>query len=139
MKLVYGLNNLHEFLEMILETRYYVAELKDNIIWVQYKPNLHLTLKDAEQIVDERLLYYQDLQAPVLIKSAKIKVIDKEARDYLFDKEKGLKNLKAIAIVYSNILNKLMATILFYRHTPGIPHRMFKDEQEALGWLKQYV
>lgn len=124
---------------MTLETKYYVAELKENIIRVQYKPRLHLTFEDAAQIVDERLLYYQDLQAPVLIKSAKIKMIDKAARDYLFDQEKGLKNLKAIAIVYSNILTKLMATILFYRHTPAIPHRMFKDEQKALDWLKQYV
>lgn len=124
---------------MLLETKYFVSQLQDHILQVQYNPNLHLTLQDAEQIVAQRLRHYQDVQAPVLIKNAKVKTIDKAARDYLFDKEKGLKNVKAVAIVYSNIVNKLLATFIFYHHTPAIPHRMFTDEQKALCWLKQFI
>lgn len=124
---------------MLLETKYYKSELRENIIWVEFKSNLHITLEDAERIVAERLFYYQDLQAPVLIKNAKVKNIDKAAREYLFEKEKGLKNLKAVAVVYSNVVNKLLATFIFHHHTPSIPHKMFTDEQKAREWLQQYV
>ena len=124
---------------MQLETKHFRAELNEDIIRVQYKPNLHITLMDAEQIVFERLQYYRDLEAPVLIQNAKIVGIDKSAREYLFDRDRGLKNVKAVAIVYANVVNKLLATFLFHRHTPAIPHRMFTDEQKAITWLQNYV
>ena len=108
-------------------------------MWVQYKPMMQLTLDVAKEIVSERLQHYQDIQAPVLIKNAKIKLIDKEAREFLFARNKGLKNVKAVAIVSSNIVNKMMATLIFRYHTPAVPHKMFMDERKAVLWLKQYV
>lgn len=124
---------------MQLETKYFQSELEDNIIRVQYKPNLHITLEDAEQIVSERLNHYRNVEAPVLIRNAKIRSIDKSAREYLFDEEKGLKNVKAVAIVYASVVSKLLATFLFHRHTPAVPHRMFTDEQKAISWLQNYI
>lgn len=124
---------------MLMESKYLTAELKEGIILVQFKPNLHLTIEDAEHIVSDRLTFYQNLQAPVLIKQAKIKGINKAAREYLFNKEKGLKNIKAIAVIYSGIIDKMMTTFIFHRHTPGVPHNMFNDEYKALLWLKQYI
>ena len=124
---------------MLLETKHFQSEMDGNIIRVQYKPNLHITLEDAEQIVSERLNHYRNIEAPVLIRNAKIRTIDKSAREYLFDQEKGLKNVKAVAIIYSNVVNKLLATFLFHRHTPPVPHRMFTDEQKAISWLQRYV
>lgn len=124
---------------MMLETDHFVSELSDDIIRVQYKPSKHLTLEDAEQIVAERLNFYKDLTAPVLIKNARVKSIEKAAREYLFDKEKGLKNVKAVAVVHANIVTQLLATMIFHRHTPTIPHKMFTDEQKAINWLKQFV
>lgn len=124
---------------MVLETKYFVSEFVDNIIQVQYKPSLHITLEDAEQIVTARLAFYQDLEAPVLIKNARVKSIEKAAREYFFDPEKGLKNVKAVAVVHSNIVTRLMATMIFHRHTPVVPHKMFTDEQKAINWLKQFI
>lgn len=124
---------------MHLETSHFVSELKDNIMCVEYKPNLSISLIDAERIVSERLLYYQDLNVPVLIRNAKVKKIEKDAREFLFEKEKGLKNVKAVAIVCSNIVTKMLATFIFHHHKPAIPHRMFTDEQKAINWLKQYI
>ena len=124
---------------MLLDNKYFQSEMDGNIIKVQYKPNLHITLEDAEQIVQERLAYYRDVEAPVLIKNAKIVSIDKSAREYMFDSEQGLKNITAVAIVYSNVVNRLLATFLFHRHTPAVPHRMFTDEQKAVAWLQNYI
>lgn len=124
---------------MVLETKYFVSEFIDNIIQVQYRPSLHLTLEDAEQIVASRLAFYKDLEAPVLIKNARVKSIERAAREYLFDPEKGLKNVKAVAVVHSNIFTRLMVTLIFHRHTPAVPHKMFTDEKKAISWLKQFV
>ena len=124
---------------MLLETKYFRSEMDGNVIKVQYKPNLHITLEDAERIVHQRLSHYRDIEAPVLIQNAKIMRIEKSAREYLFDQERGMKNVKAVAIVYSNVVNRLLATFLFHRHTPLVPHRMFTDEQKAMSWLQKYV
>lgn len=124
---------------MMLETKHFVAEFADEIIQVQYKPCRHISLEDAEQIVAERLKFFKDLAAPVLIKNAKVKSVEKAAREFLFDPERGLKNVKAVAVVYGNVVNQMLATMIFHRHTPAIPHKMFTDEQKAILWLKQFI
>ncbi|SDL81312.1 SpoIIAA-like [Catalinimonas alkaloidigena] len=124
---------------MHLETEYFVSELSDDIIFVQYKPNIHIRLEDAQRIVSERQKFYGNIQVPVLIKNARIKGIDKPAREYLFSKERGLKDIKAIAIVCSNVVSKLLITFIFHHHRPAIPHKMFTEEAKAISWLKQYV
>ena len=124
---------------MVLDTKYFTAEYAESIIRVQYKPRVHLSLADAEAIVAERLNFYVGVEAPVLIRNAHVKSIEKAARDYLFDKDKGLRNIKAVAVVHDNIMNRLLATMIFHRHTPSVPHKMFTDEEKAVNWLKQFI
>jgi hypothetical protein len=124
---------------MLLETKHFIAELEDNIICVQYKPTLHLSLRDAEQMVTDRLLYYNDLQAPLLVKNSKVKSYDLAAVDYLLAKDKGLKNINAVAIVTLNTFNRLMATFILRRYPPVVPYQLFTDEAKAIAWLKQFI
>ena len=120
-----------------LETQYYVAELRENILHVQYKPHLHITLVDAEAIVAQRLAFFKDLQCPVLIKSAKVKSVDKKARSFLF--QEGLVNIKAVAFVEGHNMDRILATFLFGFESPEVPCQMFEDEPKALAWLRQYA
>ena len=120
-----------------LETQYYVAELHRNILHVQYKPYLQITLADAKEIVAQRVAFFQDLQYPVLIKRVRLKSIDRRARAFLF--QEGLINVKAIALVESHSAGHTLATFLFGVETPTIPYKMFEDEPQALSWLLQYV
>lgn len=91
----------------------------------QYTPGLHITLENAEPIVAVRFAFYQALEAPVLIRKARVKSIEKAAKDFFFAPEKGLRNSKAVAIVHSNIVSCLMASMIFHRHIPAVPHKMF--------------
>ena len=120
-----------------LETQYYVAELYNNVLHVQYKPNLHITLADAEAIVAQRLEFFKGLHCPVLIKSAKVRSVDKKARNFLF--QKGLVNIKAVAFVEGHNMDRVLATFLFGLESPDIPCQMFEDETKALAWLRQYA
>nr|WKN36833.1 hypothetical protein K4G66_31190 [Tunicatimonas sp. TK19036] len=105
---------------------------------VQYQPFLHITLADAQIIVEERTRFFKNLQFPVLIRNSKIKSIDKAARDYLFDTNYGLKNIKAIGFIENTRVDQIIIRMIFYRHTPKIPHRSFRNEPDALAWLQHY-
>lgn len=119
------------------ENDYFYAELNDEIVTVQYKPNLHLKLDDAKRIVSERLDFFGDLQTPVLIKSSRIKSIDKQAREYLFSE--GLVNITAIALVETSTVEKVLTAIVFNFTKPKIPHKVFSNNQEAIKWLRKYI
>ncbi|WPP51523.1 DUF7793 family protein [Catalinimonas niigatensis] len=119
------------------ENDYFYAELNDNIVTVQYKPNLHLKLDDAHRIVAERLAYFGNLKTPVLIKSSRIKSIDKQAREYLFNE--GLINITAIALVETSTVEKVLTTIVFNFNKPKIPHKVFSSNQDAMKWLRKFL
>ena len=120
-----------------LETQYYVAQLHENILHVQYKSHIRITLEDAEEIVAQRLAFFKDLQSPVLVKSAKVKSVDKEARSFLF--QEGLTNIKALAFIEGHNMDRVLATFLFGFKSPDVPCEMFENEEKALVWLRQYV
>lgn len=120
-----------------LETQYYVAELDENILHVQYKSLIRINLDDAKAIVTQRLAFFKDLQFPVLIKSAKVKSVDKEARNFLF--REGLINVKAVAFIEGYNMDRVLATYLFGLKSPDIPCEMFETEEKAVAWLRQYV
>lgn len=119
------------------ENDYFYAELSDSIVTVQYKPNLHLKLDDAKRIVAERLEYFGNLKTPVLIKSSRIKSIDKQAREYLFSE--GLINITAIALVETSTVEKVLTTIVFNFNKPKIPHKVFSNNQDAIKWLRNFL
>ncbi|MEM8965335.1 MAG: hypothetical protein AAGE93_02885 [Bacteroidota bacterium] len=123
---------------MQLINRYCTATLTDGIVHVQYRPFLHITLEDAQFIVEDRIRFFKDLRFPVLIKEAKIKSIDKAARHFLFDTQLGLKNINAIAFIESNKVDRMILKMIFHQYTPSIPHNSFQSEAKALVWLAQH-
>jgi hypothetical protein len=123
---------------MELVNQYYSATLTDGIAQVRYRQLPHISLQNARTIVADRVHYFQDVQFPVLIKKAKIKSIDKAARDFLFNAQFGLKNINAIAFVVSSAVDQILLKFIFHQHTPKIPHRSFRNETDALAWLYLY-
>lgn len=123
-------------MDQYLETQYYVAELRDSILHVQYKPLVNINLEDAKVIVAQRLEHFKDLQFPVLIKSAKVKSVEKPARSFLFSK--GLINVKAVAFVEGRNMDRMIATFMFGFEAPRVPCQSFDNEEEAVAWLRQY-
>lgn len=121
----------------LFDTDYVTAEYIDGIIEVQYKEDVYITLKEAKFIVDERLKFFGDQQYPCLMKSSRLKGIDREARKYFFNE--GLTNLLAIALVPDNKVGQMLTTILVHFENPKIPCRVFRSNEEARSWLKQYI
>ena len=61
----------------------------------------------------------------------------KEIRD--FAAEEIRKIAKAIAMISSSALGKMIANLYFGLKPPTYPAKMFTNEQDARNWLKQYL
>lgn len=120
-----------------LDTAYYRADYIDGIVEVQYKDDVYLTLESAKQVVAERLDFFGQKTYPVLLKSSRLKGIDRAARKYLFSE--GLQNIKAIALVPGNKVGQMLVTFLVAFERPPIPCRTFSTDEEARLWLKIYA
>ncbi|MFP4089744.1 MAG: STAS/SEC14 domain-containing protein [Cyclobacteriaceae bacterium] len=122
--------------DKILDNKYYRAEMQDGIMIVQYKPGLHITLKEAREIVQARLDHFGNISYPVIFKSSRVKSIDKAARSYLF--KEGHINLKAIALIEQTKVEKVMLSIMLNFDRPPIPCRAFDNEMDAIAWLQDF-
>jgi microsomal dipeptidase-like Zn-dependent dipeptidase len=61
----------------------------------------------------------------------------KEVRD--FAAKEFPKFVKAIAMISSSALGKMLANLFFTVKSQPYPVKMFNDEKEAKEWLKQYL
>ncbi len=121
----------------VFDIEYLTAQCVDGIMEVQYKDNVYITLEEAKYIVEERIKFFGDHQYPCLLKSSRLKGIDRQARKYLFNE--GLTNLLAIALVPNNKVGQMITTIVVNFESPKIPWGVFKSHEEARNWLKQYI
>jgi len=119
------------------DTDYVTAQCVDGIVEVQYKEDVYITLREAEYIVKERLKFFGNEKYPCLLRSSRLKGINRAGRNYFFGE--GLVNLLALALVPKNKVEKMLTTILVTFERPKIPCRVFKSHDEARGWLKQYI
>lgn len=123
--------------EKILDNQYCTAQLIDGIVEVQYKAGLHITLTEAKEIVKARLDFFGELQFPTLLKSSRIKTIDKAARDFLF--KEGQVNITAMALIQTSKVEKVVVNIIQTYNKPSIPCKAFESEESARKWLRQYI
>ncbi len=110
-------------------------EIVDGILYATYKAGFNLTLKDVQQIVQERVSLLQGSSLPVLIIDAGVVSMDKAARDYLSSDE-GTQGIKAAAIIENSFFSKMLINFFLKLTNPKIKVKAFSDKEEALKWLK---
>lgn len=120
-----------------LDTTYFSAECVDGIVEIQYKGELYLTLELAQDIVAKRLSTFADRDYPYLLKSSRLKGMNRAARKYFF--AEGLKNMNAMAMVPDNKVGQMLTTFLIAFERPPIPCKVFRTHDEAREWLKNFV
>ncbi len=119
------------------ENAYYRMELKNGILFCEYKSGLEIGYEDARKIVADRLSYFGALTYPVLIRSRKIINLDRDARKYLFTE--GMKNFKALALIENSPLEKVLAHALLKLYPLTVPYHISLNEDAATKWLKQHL
>jgi hypothetical protein len=95
------------------------------------------SLAMAQVGVKERVRMCGGTAFPMLSDCRKVKLFDKEARDFLAQPQNTV-CISAGAILISSQLQKIIANFFIQLNKPPAPAKMFTDEAEALNWLQQF-
>lgn len=115
------------------------AELQiiNGILIGTHKPSV-ITLDVAKAIVEERLAYIGDGAYPLLVKEYSVAKIEKEARDFFYTAD-SYKGITACAVITSSVFKMTLANFFIKMSKQPFPVKLFKTEDDALNWLKNYI
>jgi len=121
------------------ENKYCFFEIRNNILFMEYKNDLIITLPIAQQIVTDRLKFQhqENYHFISMIVKLKIKYAHKNAREYLAIE--GAKGLISTALVTNSLVTKTLIKIFLTVEKPNIPIRVFEDQESAITWIKKLV
>jgi hypothetical protein len=119
------------------ENKYFFLEIRNNILFVEYKDNLIMTLPVAQEMVNKRLEFQRQNNYSLISMIAKlnIKYLNKEAREYLA--VEGIKGLNAAAFITNSMVSRILLKIFFAVEKPPIPVAVFENEKSAVAWIKK--
>jgi hypothetical protein len=101
------------------------------------KKSAPLSLEETKAVLED---FKKDLRSDkvcMLIDVTNTSESSRDVRD--FAAEEFPKFVKAIAMLSSSALGKMLANLFFSLKTQPYPVRMFNDEKDAKEWLKQYL
>lgn len=108
----------------------------EDIVFIEYCPNLKIDLLNANEIVANRLEFMGKQTHYVIMDATNVKSITKEARTYLLDPEGGTKNILGFAIIAGNPVAALLANILI-KSTKTFPSKFFHKKADAIKWIQE--
>ncbi len=100
-----------------------------------YAPKLEIDLNIARELIKSRLEYCQGKDKYILMDFTNVKLVTKEARDYMNSPEGGLKGVLAGAFLSNNVVATLFINLFLKVNNPVVPAKFFTNKQEALRWL----
>ena len=106
--------------------------MEKGILYVTYKENVNIFLKQAMEIVSQRLAFQQGKAYPILCNIKGVRGIGKDARAYLA--MEGSVLIKALALVYKTPLSEILSKV-YIKENPSIQMKMFMVEASALEFL----
>jgi hypothetical protein len=123
--------------EHLIESESAAGWIEDNIIFYIFKSR-KIDLFEARQSVEIKTKIAGTKSYPFFIDISQVNGVTKEAREYLAG-GKSIDNISAAALLASSVLSKMIGTFFLTFNNPGIPVKLFTDEQEALKWLGKFV
>lgn len=119
----------------MFENRYARIWIKDNILFLEYKPNLILNLKEAKRVVSDRMGLQKNKAFPVLCDPSGILKSNIETLEYL--SREGSLLIKALAFLTKNPRSFLLSKFYVETHKQEIPTAVFENKFQALNFLKK--
>ncbi|HLK99144.1 MAG TPA: hypothetical protein VK539_01100 [Myxococcaceae bacterium] len=107
----------------------------DGIVRVKVKPNIEISLQDAQAAIRAVSDVCGGKRCPALVDMRGLVGMDRGARLY-FAGEETAKVESAAALIIESPLSKAVGNFFMGLNKPIIPTRLFTSEEEALTWLK---
>ena len=108
----------------------------DNIVRIVNKPCAVHHEKDATENILLLREKVKGVPPLLLIDTTHIKSMTREARE-VYAKESIDKRVKAIALVTSSTLGRIVANFFFGFNKPEVPIKLFNNDTAAREWLKK--
>lgn len=124
-------------MEGYFENEFAIFWISENILFVEYKPDVVINLVAAQRIVADRMQMQKEKVYPVLCDVRGIADSDKAARDYLA--QHGSVLTKAVSILANQTISIVMISFYLKISKPQVPTKVFRDKQAALEFLKAFV
>jgi hypothetical protein len=122
-----------------VEVRTHIIWLADDgILRVKVKPNIQITLRDAQVAMRAISDVCGGKRRPALVDMTGLVAMDREAR-LVFAGEETAKVESAAALIIDSLLSRAIGNFFMGLNKPIIPTRLFTSEAEALAWLKGLV
>lgn len=129
--------NVLDIIKMNIKSYRFVTccmEPDNNILFCNYHENMHVDIKIAEELVNNRLDFTKNMKHYLISRFSPIRYLSYEAIQYLKDPENGLKNILGAAFVVNDTASAEVAEI-FIRSYKKFPARCFDSEIKAIKWI----
>src|SRR5690606_35149037 len=110
--------------------------IEKGILHINYKENVTIFLRDAMEVVAQRLVFQEGKAYPILCHIKGVVNIGKDARKYLA--MEGSILIRALALVSNTPLSDILSKV-YMKANPAIQIKMFTEEIKALEFLSQWV
>ncbi|MDX2174493.1 MAG: hypothetical protein SFY56_15425 [Bacteroidota bacterium] len=114
-----------------------IALKSNGIVYVLFKDHCVLDIDLQLKLLDAYNEITDFKKTPFMFFAGENVTITKEARDNATNLE-DKSPLSATAIIISNLAYKLIAEFFIKFNKPKRPYKIFKNEKEAVEWLKQF-
>lgn len=115
----------------------YCHDEMPDIVFGSYAPHLMIDLEIASELIENRISFSEGRPVYTIIDFTNVKVVTKEARDYMNSAEGGLKGVLGGAFLSNNIAATLFINLFLKISKPSIPAKFFTNRDEAVKWLRR--
>ncbi|MHA7279579.1 DUF7793 family protein [Arthrobacter sp. MDT2-2] len=109
----------------------FVAELRTEVLWVQWRRNVSVSDSDAAALIERSNVLCREVCPPMLVELNGMVSLTRSA---LHGFATAL-NIAAMAIVGPSAVDRTLADFFARVHNPPYPTRYFECPAEALAWL----
>jgi len=110
----------------------------DGIVRVIHNVDAVVTLEDAQEVMSTVMKLRSGVSRPLLVDSSSIKVLARDARQYLAG-EDAAKVATAAAIIVGTPVSRVLGSFYLGLSHPKTPSKLFTSEKDALEWLKDFL
>ncbi|MDX1829311.1 MAG: hypothetical protein R3342_07175 [Lutibacter sp.] len=121
----------------LFENEYAKFWVNNQILFFEYKPDLVIDLKAAQQIVKDRITFQNEVTYPIFCDIRGVVYFNKASRDYLA--KSGSILTKAVGILVHQKVSKAISSFYLEISKPTVPTKLFEDKSKALQFLSNYI
>jgi hypothetical protein len=123
---------------LFIENDYLKLWYEEDILHIEYQPNLSINLFVASEIIDLLKKVCNKNNYCLVQDVSNLKWIDRESRDF-FAREECTGLMKAWAYFSKNPIHKIMYLMYTSFSNPQAKTKFFTNKKDAIKWLKKYI